>query len=131
MIVDASAVLAILFAESDAERFAAAIVGTDARAMSAINWFEAAIAIDRRGKGGAATELAALTRRGGIEVVPYDLAQAEIARTAYATWGKGRHRAQLNMGDCAAYALARSRREPLLFKGGDFALTDIEPALKD
>jgi ribonuclease VapC len=131
MIVDASAVLAILFAESDADRFAAAIAGNAERIMSAVNWFEAGIAIDRRGRTGAAAEFEALMERGAIDVVPYDHEQAQLAREAFAVWGKGRHPAALNMGDCAAYALARSRRQPLLFKGGDFALTDIQSALKD
>jgi ribonuclease VapC len=131
MIVDASAVLAILFAEPDADRFAVAIAGDAERAMSAINQFEAAIAIDRRGKAGAAAEFEALMERGTIGVVPYDHEQAQLAREVFAVWGKGRHPAALNMGDCAAYALARSRRQPLLFKGGDFGLTDIRPALKD
>jgi len=131
MIVDASAVLAILFAEPDAERFATAIANGRDRAMSAVNWFEAAIAIDRRGGARAAFEFESLINRAAIDVVQYDADQARMAREAFAVWGKGRHSARLNMGDCAAYALSRSRQQPLLFKGGDFALTDIEPALKD
>ena len=130
MILDASAVLAILFAEPDAGSFAAAIAGASHTAMSAVNWFEAAIALDRRGTGNAVAEFEALLTRAGTEIVPFGAEQAAIARQAYEIWGKGRHPAYLNMGDCAAYALARSRRQKLLFKGGDFALTDIEPALK-
>jgi len=131
MIIDASAMLAVLFAEADAIRFAAALKETPGKAMSAVNWFEVVIAIDRRGTEQQGTEFEGLLRRLGVEIVPFDAGQAAMARVAYDMWGKGRHRAHLNMGDCAAYALARYRREPLLFKGGDFALTDIEPALKD
>ncbi len=98
---------------------------------SAVNWFEAAIAIDRRGGGSAAADFEQLVRSSAIEVVAYSPAQAELAREAYATSGKGRHAAGRNMGDCAADALAKLLRQPLLFKGNDFPLTDIEPALKD
>jgi len=131
MIVDASAVLAILFAEPDADRYAAAITHAQPRFMSAVNWFEAAIAVDRRGADGAVEKFDQLIRRGHIEIVAYTPEHAALARQAYHAWGKGRHRASLNMGDCAASALARSRGEPLLFKGNDFVLTDIERALKD
>ena len=99
--------------------------------MSAVNWFETVSAIDRRGTGRNGTEFEELLGRLGTEIVPFDGRQADMARHAYNAWGKGRHKAALNMGDCAAYALARSRRGTLLFKGNDFALTDIEPALKD
>jgi ribonuclease VapC len=131
MIVDASAVLAILFAEPDRYVFAAAINGARRTAMSAVNWFEAAIAVDRRGTGEMVAGLGLLLERAGTEIVPFTADQAAIARRAHETFGKGRHKAYLNMGDCAAYALAMTRGEPLLFKGGDFSLTDIEPALKD
>jgi ribonuclease VapC len=93
MIVDASAVLAILFAEPDADRYAAAITHVQPRAMSAVNWFEAAIAIDRRGPDGAAEKFDQLLRRGRIEVVAYTPQHAVLARQAYHAWGKGRHRA--------------------------------------
>ena len=131
MIVDASAVLAILFAEPDAERFTLALSHARPRAMSAVNWMEAAIAVDRRGRPGASEQFDRLIKQGHIEVVAYTPEHAALARKAYFAWGKGRHPAALNMGDCAAYALAQSRGEPLLFKGNDFPLTDIEPALKD
>jgi ribonuclease VapC len=131
MIVDASAMLAVLFAEPDAVRFATALRTASRKAMSALNWFETVIAIDRRGTHEQGTEFETLLRRLGIEIVPFDAGQATMARRAYQIWGKGRHKASLNMGDCVAYALARLRQDTLLFKGGDFALTDIEPALKD
>lgn len=131
MILDASAILAVLFAEPDAPRYAAAVAEAPRTAISAVNWFEAAIAVDCRGSGQQIAELDALLGRAGTEIVPFVAAYAAVARRAYDTWGKGRHRAHLNLGDCAAYALAQMRGEPLLFKGGDFPLTDIEPALKD
>jgi ribonuclease VapC len=131
MILDASAILAVLFAEPDAPRYAAVVAETPRTAISAVNWFEAAIAVDRRGSGEQIAELDALLAHVETAIVPLDATHAALARRAYDTWGKGRHRAHLNLGDCAAYALARMRGEPLLFQGGDFPLTDIEPALKD
>ena len=131
MIIDASAVLAILMAEPDAGKFANAITHSWPRTMSALGWLEAAIAVDRRGDTMARNQFEAFFSRSEIEVVPVTLELSAIARQAFADWGKGKHKARLNMGDCIAYALARQRREPLLFKGDDFSHTDIEPALKD
>lgn len=131
MILDASAVLAVLFAEPDAARYAAAVAAASHTEISAVNWFGAAIAVDRRGNGEQIAEFDALLERAGTTIIPFDATQALVARKAYDTCGKGRHRASLTLGDCATYALARVRREPLLFKGGEFPLTDIEPALKD
>ena len=105
MIVDASALLAILFDESDADRFRRAI--SDEREdllISPVNFVEAAIR----------------------EITSH---QTRLAREAYKTFGKGKHPAKLNLGDCFAYALAKARGEPLLFKGGDFGQTDIEAAI--
>jgi ribonuclease VapC len=131
MIVDASAVLAILMAEPDAEQFAGALMHSGQRAMSAVNWLEAALAVDRRGGAAARNQFETFFGRSGIEIVPVTRELALLARKAFDDWGKRRHRASLNMGDCIAYALARQRGEPLLFKGNDFSQTDIEPALKD
>lgn len=130
MIVDASALLAILFAEPDAKRFTDALAGGGPRAMSAFNWLEAAIALDRRGRPGASEQLDQLIRRSGIQIFSFTPELSALARQAYRKWGRGFHPAALNLGDCAAYALAQHRLEPLLFKGDDFARTDIEPALK-
>ncbi len=80
---------------------------------------------DRRGW----PDLDRLIRVGGIDIAPHDEALAQIAREAYLRYGKGRHPARLNLGDCAAYALAKARGLPLLFKGADFARTDVLPAL--
>ena len=121
MIVDTSALLAILFQEQDAEYFAAAIASAGSRRMSAASFLEAAINVDSAGDAGAS----AFLRRARIEIVPVTFEQAQIARQAYLDFGKGRHPAGLNFGDCFAYALVRESGEPLLFKGNDFDKTDI------
>jgi ribonuclease VapC len=128
MIVDASAVVAILFAEADAGRYAAAITEAPVKTMSAVNWLEAAIAVDRRGGERAKAEFARFFDRAAIEIVPVTNDHAALARAAFAHWGRGT-KADLNMGDCIAYALSRSTGRPLLFKGDDFTHTDIAPAL--
>jgi ribonuclease VapC len=130
MIVDASAILAILMGEPDAPRFASMLAHSGKRAMSALNWLEAAIIIDRRGGPEARNDFDNFFARAGIEIVPVTRELAGLARQAYNDWGR-REPAWLNMGDCVAYALARQRGEPLLFKGNDFSQTDIESALKD
>ena len=129
MIVDTSAVIAILFAESDAERYALAIAGSDHCRMSAANYVETAIVVDAQTRAGAGREVDNFLRRAGIQIAPVTEEQAHLARQAYAEFGKGRHRAGLNFGDCFAYALAKSSGERLLFKGRDFALTDVASAL--
>jgi ribonuclease VapC len=131
MIVDASAVLAILMAETDAARFAGAITHSHPRVMSALGWLEIAMAVDRRGDAMARNQFETFFDRARIDIVPVTQDLTILARQAFADWGKGNHRARLNMGDCVSYALARQRGEPLLFKGNDFSLTDIEPALKN
>lgn len=99
--------------------------------MSVANWIEAAMVIDSRANPMAATRFEDLVARLGIELVPVSVTQARKARIAHQSYGRGNHRAKLNYGDCFAYALANETGEPLLFKGLDFAQTDIEPALKD
>jgi ribonuclease VapC len=99
--------------------------------MSVSNWLEATMVVDRRGNGVAASLFEGFMQDARIELMAVSLAQAGIARTAWRTYGRGSHSARLNYGDCFAYALAKETREPLLFKGTDFAQTDIEPALKD
>lgn len=130
MIIDTSAVLAILFAEGDAARFADAIAGADHRAMSAANFLEAGVVVDNQLGPAAGRQLDALLARAEVEVVPVTRAQAEIARQAYLDYGKGNHPARLNFGDCFAYALAKSANRPLLYKGDDFSRTDIASALE-
>ena len=129
MVIDSSAMMSILLQESDAQIFADAIEGAPTRVMSASTLYEAGILIQsRRGDGGAA-DLDRLVESARIEIVPFDLEQARLARAAYRRYGKGNHRAGLNFGDCFAYALAKHIDETLLFKGADFSRTDVEPAL--
>ena len=128
MIIDSSAICAILFGETDTKRYEDAIAQAEVRRISAGNLLEAAIVIESRTGPLGGDQLDALIERAGIEVVPISAEQATIARRAWRRFGKGRHAAGLNLGDCLAYALAESTGEPLLFKGDDFARTDIEPA---
>ena len=127
MIVDASAVLAILRAEPDAAFFAAALADRSGeRRMSAANYLEAAIVIDAGRDPVASRRFDDLVARAAIAIEAVTREQADLARAAYRDYGKGgRHPAQLNFGDCFAYALARARREPLLCKGDNFVHTDI------
>jgi ribonuclease VapC len=128
MVIDTSALLAILFDEPERRAFNVRIEAATVRVMSAASWLETAIIIDdRRGYEGA-RDLQFLISAAGIEILPVDLDQAQVARDAYRRFGRGNHRAALNYGDSFAYALAKLRAEPLLFKGGDFGLTDVEPA---
>jgi ribonuclease VapC len=129
MIIDTSAVLAILFDEDDAARFADAIAGADQRAMSAASFLEAGVVIDNQLGPAAGRQLDALLARAEVEISPVTREQAEIARQAYLDYGKGHHPARLNFGDCFAYALAKATNQPLLFKGDDFAQTDVAAAL--
>ena len=129
MIVDTSAILAILFDEADAERYAGAIAEADRRSISAGTLLEAAIVIDNQAGPGAGRQLDAFVDRAGITVEPVTEEQIRIARQAYLDFGKGNHPAGLNFGDCFAYALAKATHEPLLFKGGDFSQTDVTSVL--
>ena len=128
MIVDTSALLAILFNESDAETYARAIAQADAPRISAANFVEAAIVIEAQTKN-SSSQLDAFMRRAGIAIAPVTEEQAHVARQAYTDFGKGRHSAALNFGDCFAYALAKVTDNPILFKGKDFRQTDITPAI--
>jgi len=129
MIVDTSAIIAILFEEDDAELYARALTQADSCRMSAANFVEAAVVVDAQTKDKGSRQFDAFFRRAGIAIEPVNEEQAHIARQAYADFGKGRHPAGLNFGDCFAYALARATGEPLLFKGKDFKKTDIKSAL--
>jgi ribonuclease VapC len=131
MVIDASAILAILLGERDAATFAQAIENADDRRMSAAGYLEAALVIDNRGDAVAQREFDRFFLRSGITIEPVTLEQARLAREAYRDFGKGRHRAALNFGDCLAYALARAIEQPLLYKGRDFSHTDIQSALKE
>jgi ribonuclease VapC len=129
MIVDTSALMAILFSESDAERYATAMAEAAICRVSSATFVEAAIVVAAHSKGAAGHQLDALLREAKIKIEPVTEAQAHIARQAYLDFGKGRHPAGLNLGDCFAYALAKATGEPLLFKGLDFTRTDVRAAL--
>ena len=126
MVLDSSALLAVLLQEDQATQVARAIERESPRLLSAANLLETAIVIESRKGEAGGRELDLLLYRTGIEVVAVDQDQAENARLAWRRFGKGRHPASLNYGDCFAYALAKSRRAALLFVGKDFAQTDVE-----
>ena len=129
MIIDTSAILAILFREEDVQLYAVAIAKASTRRMSAGNFLEASIVVESRVGPSGVGRLNALLERAAIEVAPVTVEQTEAARGAWSRYGKGNHPAGLNLGDWFAYGLAKTTREPLLFKGEDFALTDIESAI--
>ena len=128
MIVDTSAVLAILFGEGEARRCDEAIAEAARCRMSAVSFLEAAIVLESRSGAAAGHELDAFLEAAAIELAPVTPDHAAAARRAWRRFGKGNHPAGLNLGDCFSYALAEAVREPLLFKGEDFARTDIEAA---
>ncbi|NRP74473.1 Ribonuclease VapC30 [Ensifer psoraleae] len=128
MVIDTSAIVAIAFNEPEAETYEQKVVDAPRRFISAATVLELAIVIEARlGEAGAA-ELDLWLYKAGVEIVAVDAEQIAVARRAWRSYGKGRHPAGLNYGDCFSYALARARNEPLLFKGDDFARTDIEAA---
>ena len=125
MVIDTSAVLAILQNEPERRRFAEAIEAADTRWMSSATWVESSIVIEARYGSDGLRDFDRLMERIAVEIVPVDLEQARAAREAFRRFGKGRHPAGLNFGDCFSYALARTLGEPLLFKGADFSQTDL------
>ncbi len=130
MIVDTSALLAILRDEREAPACALAIEQAAVRRMSAANFLEAAIVIDLSRSPIASRRFDDLLNAAGMTIEPVTEEQARLGRAAYRDFGKGSgHPAQLNFGDCFAYALARATGEPLLFKGRDFTHTDVTPAM--
>jgi ribonuclease VapC len=127
VIIDPSALAAILLEEPDAGFFAATIAAAQQRRISAASYVELAAVLDNRRNPVLSGALDATLAAARIEIAPLTIQQARLARDAYGRFGRGSgHPARLNMGDCVAYALARELGEPLLFKGRDFALTDIE-----
>jgi ribonuclease VapC len=128
MILDSSAIIAILRAEPEAPDFAEAIISAEGRRISAVSYVEAAVVIDSGKDAVASRRFDEFFRVSRIAVEAVTARQAEIARQAYRDFGKGRHKAGLNFGDCFAYALAKELDEPLLFKGNDFRHTDVESA---
>jgi ribonuclease VapC len=129
MIIDTSAIIAILRGEPEAQRCALAIETHSIRRMSAANFVEAAVVIDASRDPIASRRFDELMKEAQISIESVTEAQAQVAREAYRDFGKGSgHPAKLNFGDCFAYALAKSTGQPLLFKGDDFIHTDIVPA---
>jgi len=127
MVIDTSALLALLADEPEAEGFRHALELDPVRLLSAASLVEASVVIEARYGEAGGRELDLLVLRAGIDVVDVDREQAEIAREALRRFGKGRHPAGLNFGDAFAYALAVVSGQPLLFKGDDFRRTDVEP----
>ena len=129
MIVDSSALIAILKREPEQAAFSALLESTELVRISAASYFETAIMIDSLRQPVAARMLDDLIERSRILIDPVTETQAKIARQAYRDYGRGSgHPAHLNFGDCFSYALAREKREPMLWKGDDFAHTDIQRA---
>lgn len=128
MVLDTSAVIALLQAEPGAERLATMLEAAGVRRLSTASLVEAAVVMLARYGEAGEREIDVFIQRVGIDVVPVTIDQAEMARSAYRRFGKGRHPAALNFGDCFAYALAMTLGEPLLFVGSEFGRTDVEVA---
>src|SRR5580700_6631656 len=126
MVIDTSALLAIFLAEPERKPFLKLMIDAPSRLISAANVLETGIVLEARRGEAAGREFDLFVVRANLEVVSVDGEQVEIARSAWRRYGKGRHRAGLNFGDCFAYALAKCSGEALLAKGGDFAQTDVE-----
>lgn len=125
MVIDTSALIAILQDEPERRRLTEAIEAADARLVSAASFVETSIVRTSRYGPAGLRDLDLLLVEGGMELVPVDEEQAHVARDAFERFGRGRHPAALNFGDCFSYALARTIGQALLFKGADFAQTDI------
>ena len=126
MVIDTSAIFAILSDEAERPNFNRKIQDDGVRLISSGTLLEASIVIGRRYGAGGLSDLSRFLHIGLFETVAFDALQAQIAEKAYRQYGKGNHPAALNFGDCFSYALAKYRAEPLLYKGNDFALTDIQ-----
>ena len=129
MIVDTSAILAILREEPEAEAFNAALLEAPHVAMSAATLLEVTMVTEGRAVPGIRSGVERLLAQSDMDIIPFTAEHAAIAADGWRRFGKGRHPAGLNLGDCFAYALAQSRNEPLLFKGADFSQTDVKAAL--
>jgi len=125
MVIDTSALIAILQDEPERRAFNEAIEAAERRVLSVASFVEASMIAETRYGSDGVRDLDLFIAKAGIELVAVDTDQAHVARTAFRLYGKRRHPANLNFGDCFAYALARTLDEPLLFKGTDFSLTDV------
>ncbi len=128
MVIDSSALLAVLLQEPAAQRISNAIEAADVRLISAVNALEAAMVIEARNGMAGARDLDRLLLDIRVEIVPATAEHFDLARSAWRRYGKGRHPARLNICDCLAYAVSKATGEPLLFVGGDFAKTDVAVA---
>ncbi|MCW0001552.1 type II toxin-antitoxin system VapC family toxin [Pararhizobium sp. YC-54] len=126
MIVDTSALVAILYREPEAARFVEHIHDAETTRISVANYVELSMVVESQLGPDGMRQAEAFFRRAGIIVEPVTLEHGELARQAFLDFGKGRHKAGLNFGDCFAYALAKASGEPLLFKGNDFSQTDVQ-----
>lgn len=129
MVIDSSALIAILVNEPEAEQFKLAIDQDPVRMISTATVLETAIVARQRSGEAGTSQLNRVLGRLPAQIVPFDLDQLVWARYALETYGRGRHPAKVNFGDCFRYALAKSSGEPLLFKGSDFSLTDLKSAV--
>ncbi len=129
LILDTSALMAMLYEEPEAAAIEAILARNPPCAIAAPTLLEAGMVSEGRGGAAAAARLDALLLRLAPEIIPFTAEHAALAREGWRRYGKGRHQAGLNFGDCVAYALAVQRNQPLLYKGGDFALTDVKAAL--
>jgi ribonuclease VapC len=130
MVIDSSALIAILKNESDAARFARTLELSEFNCISTATWLECFVVLERFKDPKLIAEFEQILLDAEVKVEPFTIDQARIARQAYRDYGRGSgHRASLNFGDCFAYALARDKREPLLYKGDDFAHTDLRSAV--
>jgi ribonuclease VapC len=127
MVIDTSAIAAILFNEPERASFNQKIGFDDTRLISAATLVEITLVVEARKGELGRSQLDLFVYEAGLDIVPFDAVQADLARLAWRTYGKGRHPAGLNLGDCFSYALAKVTGEPLLFKGKDFSQTDITP----
>jgi ribonuclease VapC len=125
MIIDTSALVAVLDQEPDAEQIAHTLAAAAERMLSAANLVEVGIVMQARRGDDGARDLDLLLAKLRVEIVAVTAAQADIARKAFRRYGRGRHAANLNFGDCFAYALAKDKSDALLFKGDDFLRTDV------
>jgi ribonuclease VapC len=129
MIIDTSALVAIFYREPEAAAFVDCIRSADDSRMSVANYVELSMVLDSQLGPSGMRQAEMFIRRAGIAIEPVTIEHGELARQAFLDFGKGRHRASLNFGDCFAYALARAFDQPLLFKGRDFSQTDIRSAI--
>jgi len=130
MVIDTSALLAIFLGEPERSDFLELITEAEVRLISAANLLETGLVLEARRGESAGREFDLFVHQASLEIVAADSEQVEIARIAWRKYGKGRHKAGLNFGDCFAYALAKVSGQALLFKGDDFAKTDLIPAAK-